>query len=139
MATHAAGFRRCATQQPSTGDRQRIANFENEYLQNVPEAALDLVIPLVFIHITDGAAGVVSPERRRRQVDILNTAYQTLGIRFRFNEAETRFVAARAAEAATPPLTIDARAAEAQQQRENFRTVKGGKMDEPGFTEAAFM
>jgi hypothetical protein len=54
----------------------------------------------------------------------------------RIEELDARLEAARAAEAATPPLTIDVGAAEAEQRRD--RAVKGGKMDEPGFTEAAF-
>jgi len=55
----------------------------------------------------------------------------------RIEEIEARLEAARAAEPATPALTIDA-SAEAAPRGENFRVVKGGEMEQPGFTEAAF-
>ena len=86
------GFRRCGTDQPSTGDRQRIADFESKFLQNVPEAALDVVIPVTFIHVTDGEMGKITSQRRQQQIDVLNQSYKDIGIRFRFNEAETRVV-----------------------------------------------
>jgi hypothetical protein len=55
----------------------------------------------------------------------------------RIEELDARLEAARTAEAAAPPLPIDA-SAEAAHAREKFRTVKGGEMDKPSFTEAAF-
>ncbi|WP_341887208.1 zinc metalloprotease [Variovorax sp. YR752] len=92
MASNTPGFRRCATHQPGTGDRKRIADFENAYLRNVPEAGLDVTILIAFIHITNGDAGTVTAERRKLQVDALNQAFNPLGVRFRFEEARTQFV-----------------------------------------------
>jgi hypothetical protein len=56
----------------------------------------------------------------------------------RIEELDARLEEARAAEDATPPLEIDAHDAEAVQHRENFRLVKGGTMEQPGFAEASF-
>ncbi|WP_326540926.1 zinc metalloprotease [Pseudorhodoferax sp.] len=90
--THTAGFRRCATDQPSTGDRKRIADFEAAYFQNVQESSLDLVIPVAFIHVTDGADGHITAEQRAQQIQVLNDCYAPMGIRFQFDEGKTQFI-----------------------------------------------
>jgi hypothetical protein len=93
MANGTTGFRRCATHQPGTGDRQRIADFEAAYLRDVPEVSLDLEIPITFVHITDDDGnGTVLAQRRQSQVAVLNAAYKPLAIRFSFVETQTRLV-----------------------------------------------
>jgi len=84
--------RRCATHQPSTGDRARMAEFERAAMGVIPEAARDITIPTVFIHVVDGASGRISPQRRTDQIKVLNDAYQRHGIRFSFKENETRVI-----------------------------------------------
>jgi hypothetical protein len=90
VAQESTRLRRCATDQPSTGDRQRIRDFEDVYLADVQEAKLDTTITVRFIHITgEDGAGAISPERRVAQIEVLNQAYAPVGIRFLHDENET--------------------------------------------------
>jgi hypothetical protein len=84
--------RRCATHQPSSGDRARLADFERNAVGVIPEAARDVTIPVVFIHVVDGDKGHITPAQRAEQIDVMNRAYQSVGIRFSFNESDTRVV-----------------------------------------------
>lgn len=93
MADDVHPLRRCATDQPSTGDRQRIADFESRFLTDVPEAQLDITIPIRFIHVTDGQGkGAITPAQRAQQIKVLNDAYSAHGIRFSYLENETTVV-----------------------------------------------
>ena len=83
MANGQESLRRCGTDQPSTGDRRRIAEFEQDFLSTVQEAQLDVTIPVHFIHVLDeDGMGGVTPEVRAEQIRVLNRAYEPAGIRF---------------------------------------------------------
>jgi hypothetical protein len=84
--------RRCATHQPSSGDRARMADLERSARGAIPEAARQIVIPVVFIHIVDGGNGRITAQERADQISVLNAAYQSHGIRFSFDESKTVFV-----------------------------------------------
>lgn len=83
-------MRRCATDQPSTGDRARLAAFEAQFLGAVPETDLGITIPVTFVHIVDGQNGKISKQQRVDQIAVLNGAYSSLGINFSHDEAEVR-------------------------------------------------
>jgi hypothetical protein len=96
MADQVHPLRRCATDQPSTGDRQRLADFERVFLADVREAQLDVTVPVRFIHVVDeDGTGKITPARRAKQIDVLNQAYSQYGIRFSYKEAETAEVTNR--------------------------------------------
>lgn len=80
--------RRCGTDAPSTGDRARIAGLESEFLANtrVAEADFALTIQVAFIHVVDGATGKITQEQREEQIAVMNKAYQSIGIDFKYNE-----------------------------------------------------
>ncbi|MEP2235750.1 zinc metalloprotease [Hyphomonas sp.] len=89
MAENEIVMRRCATDQPSTGDRMRIANFEEEFLGEVQETTLGVTIPVRFIHVLDeDGSGDITQEQRADQIDVLNKAYEDAGITFTYEESE---------------------------------------------------
>src|SRR5262245_41077191 len=80
--------RRCATIDVSTGDRARMMAMERDYLAQtrIAEADLTVVIPVHFIHITDGADGAITAAQRRDQIAALNKAYEKIGVVFTHTE-----------------------------------------------------
>jgi hypothetical protein len=86
--------RRCATIDVSTGDRARMAGMERDYLAatRIAEADLTVVVPVHFIHITDGAQGVISAAQRRDQIAALNDAYKSVGVAFTYKEDDVKAV-----------------------------------------------
>jgi hypothetical protein len=90
MADEPVTLRRCATDQPSTGDRARIASYEANYLQEVQEVGLGVIIPVRFIHVLDETGvGAISAQQRADQIDVLNNAYAPTGVSFSYREDET--------------------------------------------------
>lgn len=82
--------RRCATHEVSTGDRLRMSELERQFRARtrIVEADLHATIHVVFIHIVDGGQGAITPEQRKKQIDVLNDAYQSAGVDFRYAEDE---------------------------------------------------
>jgi hypothetical protein len=76
--------RRCATHDVGSGDRTRLAELETDFLATtrIDEADLTLAIAVSFIHVADGDRGKISAAQRAKQIDVLNAAYQRLGITF---------------------------------------------------------
>ncbi len=84
------GLRRCATHDMSVGDRLRMAALESEFRQNtrISEADLRVTIPVAFIHVVDGSDGHITAEQRKDQIDVMNKAFEFLGIDFTYDEGE---------------------------------------------------
>ncbi len=82
--------RRCATHDPGTGDRARMAVVERNFLAQtgISEAALAVNIEVAFIHVINGAAGKITKTQREKQIAVLNTAYTGSGISFHYDEAK---------------------------------------------------
>lgn len=81
--------RRCATHDPGTGDRARMAAIERNFLTQtgIAEAALSATIEIAFIHVINGSAGKVTAVQRQKQVQLLNKAYASSNISFKYDEA----------------------------------------------------
>jgi hypothetical protein len=93
MSATNVGLRRCGTDQPSTGDRRRLAEFEETFFGEIQESQLDITIPVYFIHILDeDGSGAITAEQRAEQIKVLNRAYEKHGIRFSSKESDTREV-----------------------------------------------
>ncbi len=84
MADEAEEIRRCATHDMSAADRGRMMELENNFTQTarLTETALDINIPVAFIHITDGGAGQVTDQMRSDQIALLNQDFAPAGITF---------------------------------------------------------
>jgi hypothetical protein len=76
--------RRCATHDVGSGDRARLAELETDYLAatRIDEADITLAIAVSFIHVVDGSQGKITAAQRAKQIEVLNKAYQGLGITF---------------------------------------------------------
>lgn len=79
--------RRCATIEMGSGDRARMAEFESNFLGAVQlhESGITLIVPVHFIHVTNGAEGHVTEDQRVKQIDVLNKAYEMMNIRFTYD------------------------------------------------------
>jgi hypothetical protein len=86
--------RRCATIDVSTGDRARMAALERQYVQatRITEADVTVVIPVHFIHIVDGARGAITASQRRKQIEVLNEAFEPIGVAFTHDESNVDVV-----------------------------------------------
>jgi len=88
MATTVTLGRRCGTHDVSTGDRARMADMERDFRTRtrIAEADLSTVINVQFIHIIDGQAGKISSGQRADQIEVMNAAFQRMGISFQYSE-----------------------------------------------------
>ncbi len=84
--------RRCATEIPSAfrievneilAGRFRAANAM------LDERQVPLTIVVQFIHIVDGNNGKVTADQRKKQIQVLNDAYQTTNVKFDYDENST--------------------------------------------------
>lgn len=74
---------RCGTPAPPENIRAAVQKkLAAARQQRGAAARLDISIPVQFIHITDGAQGQVTEQRRQDQLDVLNAAYTNFGITF---------------------------------------------------------
>lgn len=94
MADNEIQGRRCATHPMSTGDQMRMREMERNYMERtrIAEADLRLTIPVAFIHVVDGDQGHITAEQRRQQIDVMNSAFEMMGIDFSYNEEDTTIV-----------------------------------------------
>ncbi|MDJ0944727.1 MAG: zinc metalloprotease [Kiloniellales bacterium] len=87
--------RRCGCSRPSYVKRNQVDAKLREF-RSANAAFRDTTgnihIPIKFIHLTDGAAGVVNAQQREDQVRVLNTAYRLHGIVFTHSEADVEEV-----------------------------------------------
>lgn len=87
--------RRCGCPRPSYVRRQQVDAKMREFRSlnaAFRSAPGDIVIPIQFIHITDGAAGEIGPQHRSDQVEVLNGAYSGHGITFTYHEEDVKVV-----------------------------------------------
>ena len=78
--------RGCATTRPNNYQIQRNdERIEHFRTQETPHR---IDIPIHFVHITDGELGRISVDQRIEQVNILNTAFNNMGIYFSYDEQE---------------------------------------------------
>jgi len=86
--------RRCATHDMSMADRSRMAEMERDYLERtqIAEADLKVVIPVAFIHVVDGDQGGITADQRARQIEVMNRAFDPLGVRFNHDESAVSVV-----------------------------------------------
>ena len=93
MADNIQG-RRCATASISSGDRMRMAELERDFVEltRITEADIELAITVHFIHIVDGSDGHITAQMRADQIDVLNRAYDMMGISFVYNEDDVKIV-----------------------------------------------
>lgn len=82
--------RRCATHDPSTGDRARMAGLERTFLAQtgISEAAMSVTIEVAFIHVVNGGSGKITKSQREKQIAVLNSSYSSTGISFRYDESK---------------------------------------------------
>lgn len=82
--------RRCATHDPSTGDRMRLAELERSFVQEarITEAVLHATIEVAFIHVIDGTKGKITQAQRQDQIQVMNDAYHSIGIDFTYREEQ---------------------------------------------------
>lgn len=78
--------RGCATTRPNNYQIQR--NDERILRFRTQERPHRIDIPIHFIHITDGELGKISVDQRIEQVNVLNAAFNSMGIYFSYNEEE---------------------------------------------------
>lgn len=86
--------RRCATHDPGTGDRARMAVVERNFMARtgITEAAMSVDIEIAFIHVVNGSAGKVTQAQREKQITVLNNAYLSSGISFHYSEDKVKEV-----------------------------------------------
>ena len=94
MATQPVLGRRCGTHDLSTGDRMRMAEMENDFRARtrISEADLSVTIPVHFIHVVDGQNGTITDGQRADQIQVMNTAFSSMGISFVYNEDDVVIV-----------------------------------------------
>ena len=82
--------RRCATIDIGSGDRARMAAFENDFLSAVRlhESGLSVTVPVHFIHVVDGSEGRISETQRTAQIAVLNNAFAPMNLRFSHDPAD---------------------------------------------------
>lgn len=86
--------RRCATHDLSMADRARLNDMENRYLADtrIAEADLQVQIPVGFIHVVDGDQGHITDAQRTKQIDVMNAAFEFMGVSFTFDESNVAVV-----------------------------------------------
>jgi len=84
--------RRCATEDMSTGDRARMRELEDSSRARAIDLSKSckIIVPVNFIHITDGADGKVTSTARDRQIKVLNKAFSPMKVKFKENSAKTK-------------------------------------------------
>lgn len=73
--------RGCATSRPSAYEIARNDRlvFASRAMQQAPGSA---VIPVHFVHFTHNGRGVISEQRREAQLDVINSSFEEVGLRF---------------------------------------------------------
>ena len=87
--------RRCGCPRPSYVQRRQVAARTQEFRDANSEFGRTtdpIIVPVRFVHITDGQIGRVTKSQRQAQIDVLNTAYEPHGIAFSYDEAKTTAV-----------------------------------------------
>jgi len=84
--------RRCATEDVSTGDRARMRDLEqsSKMLALDLSRSCDIIIPVNFIHITNGRIGKVSDSARSQQIKVLNVAFSPMKVKFEEKSVKTK-------------------------------------------------
>lgn len=74
----------CATQDLSQADALRMVELEVSYLETMRSSrqVASLIVPVHFIHVTDGAAGKVSDAMRDGQIQVMNDLFAPGNISF---------------------------------------------------------
>ena len=83
--------RGCATKIPTPID---IIRVDEEIMANKTRRLLflDLSIEVRFHHITYGARGLITKTQREQQIALLNKAYSGLGLSFKYQESQVKFI-----------------------------------------------
>lgn len=79
-AVGAAGAR-CATLQPTPAQRDAAQKAVQRFAK-AANAGNPIMIPVQFIHVTNGSQGLVTESQRVQQVQVLNDAYAAYGFAF---------------------------------------------------------
>ena len=71
-----------------------MAGFEADFTSAIrlEDSGLTLNVPVHFIHITNGAEGQITEDQRTRQIEVLNTAFAPMSVRFTYDPADVDFV-----------------------------------------------
>ncbi len=85
--------RRCCTPEPTNYDISRIDQNLREFRATnraFREVQKDILINVQFIHIVDGSNGKITPQQRADQISVLNAAYKSHKIQFKYDESTTK-------------------------------------------------